>query len=37
MAFWMLSAATAVVALPRALIRPRQSRTIWVSPDRGLR
>ena len=35
--FWMLSAATAVVALPRALFRPRSGRTTWVSPDRGLR
>jgi biofilm PGA synthesis N-glycosyltransferase PgaC len=37
MAFWMLSAATAVVSLPRALLRPRSGRTTWVSPDRGLR
>jgi biofilm PGA synthesis N-glycosyltransferase PgaC len=36
-AFWILSAATAVAALPRALLRPRKGRTTWVSPDRGLR
>lgn len=36
-AFWMLGMATTVVALPRALFRPRQERTTWVSPDRGLR
>jgi biofilm PGA synthesis N-glycosyltransferase PgaC len=37
MAFWMVSTATAVVALPRALLMPRSERTTWVSPDRGLR
>ena len=37
LAFWMLSTATTVVALPRALFRPRKERTTWVSPDRGLR
>jgi poly-beta-1,6-N-acetyl-D-glucosamine synthase len=36
-AFWMLSAATTAVAVPRALFRPRSGRTTWVSPDRGLR
>ena len=37
MAFWMINTATAVVALPIALLRPRKERTTWVSPDRGLR
>jgi biofilm PGA synthesis N-glycosyltransferase PgaC len=37
MAFWMLSALTTVVALPRVLLQPRQERTTWISPDRGLR
>jgi poly-beta-1,6-N-acetyl-D-glucosamine synthase len=37
MAFWMINTATAVVALPIALLRPRRERTTWVSPDRGLR
>ncbi len=37
LAFWMLSTATSVVALPRALFRPRKERTTWISPDRGLR
>lgn len=37
LAFWMLSTATTVVALPRALFRPRKERTTWISPDRGLR
>jgi biofilm PGA synthesis N-glycosyltransferase PgaC len=37
LAFWALSATTAVLALPRAFLRPRKGRTTWVSPDRGLR
>lgn len=37
LAFWLLSTATSVVALPRALFRPRKERTTWISPDRGLR
>jgi biofilm PGA synthesis N-glycosyltransferase PgaC len=35
MAFWLISTATTVTALPRALLRPRKS--TWTSPDRGLR
>src|SRR4051794_2437989 len=34
-AFWMISCATTVVGLPRALMQPRQA--TWTSPDRGLR
>ena len=37
MAFWLISALTTAVALPRALLRPRMERTTWVSPDRGFR
>jgi biofilm PGA synthesis N-glycosyltransferase PgaC len=37
LAFWMLSTATTVAALPRALLRSRKEHTTWVSPDRGLR
>lgn len=37
LAFWMLSATTAAVAVPRTLLRARAARTTWVSPDRGLR
>jgi poly-beta-1,6-N-acetyl-D-glucosamine synthase len=37
LAFWIISTATTVVALPRGLLRPRKERTTWVSPDRGLR
>jgi biofilm PGA synthesis N-glycosyltransferase PgaC len=36
LAFWLLSALTTVVALPRAIFRTRRTRTTWVSPDRGL-
>lgn len=36
-AFWLLSAATTVVALPRVLLAPRKRRGTWISPDRGLR
>ena len=35
LAFWMISTATTVAALPRALLRPRKA--TWISPDRGLR
>jgi biofilm PGA synthesis N-glycosyltransferase PgaC len=37
MAYWLISAAAAVVGLPRAIFRPRTTHTTWVSPDRGLR
>jgi biofilm PGA synthesis N-glycosyltransferase PgaC len=37
LAFWMLSATTAAIALPRAVFLSRSARTTWVSPDRGLR
>lgn len=37
LAFWMLSAVTAAVALPRVLLQPKKERTTWISPDRGLR
>ena len=35
LAFWLISTLTTVVALPRALSRPRQG--TWESPDRALR
>ena len=31
--FWLLQAATAVVGLPRAMLR--RSHGVWTSPDRG--
>jgi biofilm PGA synthesis N-glycosyltransferase PgaC len=36
MLFWMLSALTTVVGLPAALIKNRNARATWTSPDRGL-
>jgi biofilm PGA synthesis N-glycosyltransferase PgaC len=34
--YWVINAATAVVALPRALLRTTGKRATWISPDRGL-
>jgi biofilm PGA synthesis N-glycosyltransferase PgaC len=36
-AFWMIGCATTVVAYPRVLVRRRNARARWVSPDRGIR
>ena len=36
MLFWMFSAATTVIGLPAALIKDRNKRATWVSPDRGI-
>jgi poly-beta-1,6-N-acetyl-D-glucosamine synthase len=36
MLFWMLSALTTVVGLPAALMKNRNERATWTSPDRGL-
>jgi biofilm PGA synthesis N-glycosyltransferase PgaC len=36
-AFWILTALTVVVGLPRACLRGRGRQAVWVSPDRGLR
>jgi len=35
--FWLLQTATAVLGLPRALMRSNQTRGTWISPDRGVR
>jgi biofilm PGA synthesis N-glycosyltransferase PgaC len=37
MVYWLLHAAASVVAVPRAIIKRRGTRAIWVSPDRGIR
>lgn len=37
LAFWILTASTSVVAVPRVLGRGRGQRARWVSPDRGQR
>ncbi len=36
-AFWIITALTVAVGLPRALLRTRGRQAVWVSPDRGLR
>jgi len=36
LAFWIISALSTVVALPKVLRRQRHQRARWVSPDRGL-
>jgi biofilm PGA synthesis N-glycosyltransferase PgaC len=35
LAFWILTCATTVAGLPRAVLQPRQA--TWTSPDRGVR
>ncbi len=37
MVYWAIHAAASVVAVPKALIKRRDTRAIWVSPDRGIR
>lgn len=37
LAFWLVSFAAGLVALPRQLLRGRPKRARWVSPDRGVR
>ncbi len=35
-AFWLLTAVTSMVSLPRAALRERKARARWTSPDRGV-
>jgi len=37
MLYWLIHSAATVVAVPKALLKARGSRAIWVSPDRGIR
>ncbi len=37
MAYWLIHAAASVAAVPRAILKRRGTRAIWVSPDRGIR
>ncbi len=37
LAYWVLSTATTIVALPKALLKRKGTRAVWVSPDRGVR
>ncbi len=36
-AFWIITALTVAVGVPRAVFRARGRQAVWVSPDRGLR
>ena len=36
MVYWGIHAAASVAAVPKAILKQRGSRAIWVSPDRGL-
>ena len=35
--YWILNMLVTVVALPKAIVKPKEQRAVWVSPDRGLR
>ena len=35
--YWVITAATSVVALPRILLRDTEKRARWTSPDRGVK
>lgn len=37
LAFWTLVFATTVVGFPKAILKKRGKRAVWVSPDRGVR
>lgn len=36
-AFWLINMLTTVVAVPKALLKRKGTRAVWVSPDRGLK
>ena len=36
MAYWLINVCTAVVALPRTIIKHKGTRAVWISPDRGI-
>jgi biofilm PGA synthesis N-glycosyltransferase PgaC len=35
--YWMLTTATSIVALPKAIFKRKGTLAIWTSPDRGIR
>jgi biofilm PGA synthesis N-glycosyltransferase PgaC len=37
MIYWTLHTAATVVAVPKAMLKKRGTRAVWVSPDRGVR
>jgi biofilm PGA synthesis N-glycosyltransferase PgaC len=36
LAYWLLNMLTTIWAVPKTLMRKRNSRAVWVSPDRGI-
>lgn len=37
LAYWLIIACTTFVGLPKALLKKRGQRAVWVSPDRGVK
>lgn len=37
LAYWLISVLTTAVGFPRAVVKRRGMRAVWVSPDRGMR
>lgn len=37
LAYWLIIASTTFVGLPKALLKKRGQRAVWVSPDRGVK
>jgi biofilm PGA synthesis N-glycosyltransferase PgaC len=37
MAFWMLTWLTTLVSFPKVMLKRKQQRARWVSPDRGIK
>ncbi|HUA78877.1 MAG TPA: poly-beta-1,6-N-acetyl-D-glucosamine synthase [Dyella sp.] len=37
LAYWMLTTATSIVALPKAIFKRKGTLAVWTSPDRGIR
>ena len=35
LAYWLINVLTTIVAVPRALMKRREERAVWTSPDRG--
>ena len=35
LAYWLINVLTTIVAVPRALLKRREERAVWTSPDRG--
>ena len=37
MVYWFINVATTLVAFPKALLKKKGTRAVWVSPDRGIK